>query len=134
MSNSSIHDGHRDRLKARFLSEGLDNFTDTQVLELLLFYCIPRQDTNVLAHRLLEQFESLPQVLETSPEELKKVKGIGDSAATFLRLIPAVCRYYGVDQKAREEKILNNINACGAYLKERSQQGNGLPALSGCQM
>ena len=60
----SIHDGHRQRLKARFLEQGLDGFTDVQVLELLLFYAIPRRDTNPIAHELLEKFGSLRQVLE----------------------------------------------------------------------
>jgi DNA repair protein RadC len=118
MSNLSIHDGHRDRLRNRFRAEGLDNFTDVQVLELLLFYCIPRQDTNALAHLLIDQFGSLSQVLETSPEELKKVKGIGEKAATFLNMIPAVTRYYGVERGKREDKPLRTINDCGNYLRE----------------
>ena len=54
----SIHQGHRQRLRNRFLEQGLDQFTEVQVLELLLFYCIPRQDTNELAHRLLRYFGS----------------------------------------------------------------------------
>ncbi len=119
MSNPSIHDGHRDRLKARFQTEGLDNFTDVQVLELLLFYCIPRQDTNALAHQLINQFGSLPQVLETSPEELQKVKGIGQNAATFLNMIPAVARYYGVERSKQIDRPLRTINDCGKYLRER---------------
>ena len=48
----SIHDGHRQRLKDRFCKEGLDHFEEHQVLELLLFYCIPRVDTNPIAHAL----------------------------------------------------------------------------------
>lgn len=119
MSNSSLHDGHRERLRARFQAEGLDNFTEFQVLELLLFYCIPRQDTNELAHKLIEQFGSLPQVLETSPKELMTVKGIGGNTATFLNLIPAVARYYGVERSKREEKPLLTINDCGEYLSQR---------------
>ena len=118
MSNESIHGGHRERLKARFRSEGLDNFTEFQVLELLLFYCIPRQDTNALAHRLIEQFGSLPQVLDTRPEELKKVEGIGEGAAMFLSMIPAVARYYGVERSKLGNKPLTTINDCGAYLQE----------------
>ena len=51
--SDSIHKGHRQRMKDRFQQEGLDHFSDIQVLELLLFYCVPRQDTNPLAHRLL---------------------------------------------------------------------------------
>ncbi len=66
----SIHHGHRQRLKERFRKEGLDNFDDLYVLELLLFYCIPRVDTNPLAHRLLDHFGSLTAVLDASAEEL----------------------------------------------------------------
>ena len=111
----SIHDGHRQRLKKRFLSEGLDNFEQLQVLELLLFYCIPRQDTNPIAHRLLDHFGSLTQVLEASPEELKKVSGIGDSVATFLALVTSVGRYYNV-KRAENLQILSNLEDCGKYL------------------
>lgn len=113
----SIHDGHRQRLKERFLKTGLDGFTDVQVLELLLFYCIPRQDTNELAHRLLEQFGSLSRTMEADVEQLKKVDGIGDNAATFLKLIPAAGRYYGMDRVRCKEQPLHTLEACGEYLE-----------------
>lgn len=112
----SVHDGHRQRIKERFLAEGLDNFADHEVLELLLFYCIPRQDTNELAHALIDQFGSLSQVLDTGIDELKTVKGIGDNAALFLKLIPAVGRYYDVDRTMRCDEPLLNTDACGQYL------------------
>ena len=83
----SIHKGHRERLKERFLKEGLDNFTDIQALELLLFYAIPQRDTNPIAHELLSRFGSLSQVLEAEAESLKTVPYIGDNAATLLRLV-----------------------------------------------
>ena len=113
-----MHDGHRQRLKNRFLNEGLDNFEELQVLELLLFYCIPRQDTNPVAHRLLDHFGSLTQVLEATPEELKKVSGIGDAVATFLALVTSVGRYYCVN-RASAVQILSNLEACGGYLTPR---------------
>lgn len=112
---SDIHAGHRERLKKRFLEEGLDDFTPVQVLELLLFYCIPRRDTNEIAHRLLERFGSLSQVLETNPEDLAKVDGVGPQAAAFLSMMPAVSRYYGVD-KAKRTTVLKTIDDCGQYL------------------
>ena len=68
--SQSIHTGHRQRMKERFLSEGLDHFTDIQVLELILFYCIPQKDTNPIAHALLNHFGSLSQVLEASPADV----------------------------------------------------------------
>ena len=114
----SIHDGHRQRLKNRFLNEGLDNFEELQVLELLLFYCIPRQDTNPVAHRLLDHFGSLSQVLEATPEELKKVSGIGDAVATFLALVTSVGRYYNVN-RAASVQILSSLDECGRYLVPR---------------
>lgn len=111
----SIHDGHRQRLKKRFLREGLDNFEQVQVLELLLFYCIPRQDTNPIAHALLDRFGSVSKVLEATPEELKKVPGVGENAAAFLSLVLAAGRYYLVNQKEKDT-ILTSIEKCGQYL------------------
>ncbi len=111
----SIHDEHRQRVKQRFLNEGLDHFNDIQVLELLLFYCIPRVDTNEIAHRLKDRFGSFSQVLEAPVKELQKVDGIGPYAATFLSLMCQVSRYYQVD-RIQKACILTSIDACGAFL------------------
>lgn len=115
---SSIHKGHRERMKARFLEDGLDNFTDIQVLELLLFYAIPQKDTNPIAHALLERFGSLSQVLDAGVEELKKVHGISEHSATLLALVTQLGRYYQVDSAQRME-VLTTLDACGAYLVPR---------------
>ena len=112
----SVHDGHRKRLKQRFAEQGLDMFTDIQVLEMLLFYVIPRQDTNELAHRLLKHFGGFSQVLEADIEELVKIDGIGENAATFLKLIPAAGRYYQVNRVRMQDQPLLSIEACGEYL------------------
>ncbi len=118
MADASIHKGHRERLKARFLEEGLDNFTDIQALELLLFYAIPQKDTNPIAHALLDHFGSLSRVLEADVEELKKVPGISDHSATLLALVTELGRYYQVDCAQRVE-VLTTLDACGAYLVPR---------------
>ena len=118
LATESIHKGHRERLKQRFLEEGLDNFTDIQVLEMLLFYAIPRSDTNPIAHALLDRFGSLAQVLEADVEELKKVPGIKDHAATLLALVIDLCRYYQVNS-SRQTEILTTLDACGKYLVPR---------------
>lgn len=112
----SIHEGHRQRLKERFLEQGMDSFTQIQALELLLFYCIPRQDTNELAHLLLERFGSFSQVLDADIEDLCDVKGVGPNTALFLKLMPAVTRYYQVDRAQLEGGPLLTIEACGDYL------------------
>ncbi len=111
----SIHEGHRERLKNRFRQEGLDNFDELYVLELLLFYCIPRIDTNPLAHRLLDHFGSLNAVLDASPQELEKVEGVNKATSTFLSLVTQAGRYYQVKGSATG-KILRTIDQCGNFL------------------
>lgn len=110
------HAGHRKRLKDRFRKDGLDGFTDIQILELLLFFGIPRRDTNEIAHALLDRFGTLHQVLETPTHELEKVDGIGEQASTLLNLTREIARSYAVS-RAEEDKILSTIAECGNYLK-----------------
>ena len=110
----SIHDGHRQRLKDRFLREGLDGFTDIQVLELLLFYVVPRKDTNPIAHDLLDRFGSLARVLDAPVIRLTEVNGISENGATFLKLVREIERRYALSQG--EEIILNTIEDCCEYL------------------
>ena len=100
-----VHDGHRQRMKRRFLDHGLDNFDDVNALELLLFYAQPRQDTNAMAHALLDRFGSLSAVLEASPAELRSVSGIGENAAALLGLIPAVSRRYMLNKTPAREPV-----------------------------
>ena len=91
-NEKSIHSGHRQRLRNRFIENGLDGFNDHEILELILFYCIPRKDTNELAHKLLDHFGSLSAVFNASVEQLMVVDGISTSAAVFITMIAPVCR------------------------------------------
>lgn len=115
MSQKPVHQGHRQRLKDRFLKESLDHFEEHQVLELLLFYGIPQRDTNPIAHALLDRFGSLSRVLEASPEELEKIDYVGPNVSTLLKLVTEVARYYQVNCAMREE-ILLTVDDCGKYL------------------
>lgn len=118
MSNPQIHKGHRQRMKDRFREEGLDNFSEVQALELLLFYCIPQKDTNPIAHDLLNHFGSLSQVLEAPVEELVKVPGIKENAAVLLKLVTDMGRYYLVS-RSQQFTILPTVNACANFLVPR---------------
>ena len=96
-----LHDGHRQRLIQRFLEEDLDNFEPHNVLELLLFYAIPRKDTNELAHVLMDTFGSLKGVFDAPYEELIKVAGIGPNTAALLKFVPSLTRtYYSSDARS----------------------------------
>lgn len=111
----SIHDGHRQRLRERFLQEGLDNFDQIHVLELLLFYCVPRKDTNLLAHALLKHFGSFDAVMDATANELMAVPGVGENVATFLCLMKSSWRYYNI-QSGKSCKFLTTVEQCGNYL------------------
>jgi len=113
-----VHEGHRERLKKRLLEQGLDVFDDHNVLELLLFFALPRVDTNPLAHELLNNFGSLEKVMEAPAEELAKISGIGENAVALLKLIPEVSRRYMMD-KNRFDDILDSTDKAGAYLLSR---------------
>ncbi|MCI2059191.1 MAG: DNA repair protein RadC [Oscillibacter sp.] len=113
-----VHDGHRQKMRLRYLTGGLDGFADHEALELLLFYAIPRRDTNETAHRLLERYGSLLGVLSAPAEDLEKVEGVGESAAVFLRLIPDVWRKAKLSGDGRDI-ILNSTEKAGAYLIQR---------------
>ena len=93
----SIHKGHRERMRKQLKTSGMDSLSDVQVLEVLLYYAIPRADTNPIAHRLLERFGSLSGVLEAAPDELLNIEGMGDAAAQLISLIPQLERRHFID-------------------------------------
>ena len=96
-----MHDGHRERLKRRFLNEGLDGFEPHQILEMLLFYAIPRRDTNEIAHALLERYGSLSGVFDADPNDIATVSGMGLHSALLLSFVPQVSRFYFKDNRSR---------------------------------
>ena len=116
MGRENLHTGHRERLRRRFLEEGIDSFEDHQVLELLLFQVLLRGDTNLVAHRLIQRFGSLSAVLEADPQDVASVEGMGAKAAAFLSMIPQVTRRYYHDRVLRDRPKLNSSSAVAEYL------------------
>lgn len=110
-----VHDGHRERLRARFAEHGLESFNELNALELLLCYAIPRRDTNEIAHRLLDAFGSLSGVFQASMQELTSITGIGENAATLILMVPQIVKKAHVS-KAKEIKIIRNSTDAGNYL------------------
>lgn len=90
-TKKSVHAGHRERVRENVLKNGFEQLEDHRLLELLLFYSIPREDTNELAHNLLNKFGSLAGVVKASPKELKKVSGVGDNTAVMLSSMGELC-------------------------------------------
>ena len=92
-SDGNIHAGHRERMRERFLQNGLQGFNEHEVLEMLLFYVIRRGDTNELAHHILTEFGSLHDVLTADKDTLCRVNGVGDNVEFYLRFLGAFHDY-----------------------------------------
>ena len=109
------HAGHRQRMKQRFLNEGLTSFNEHQVLELLLYYGLPQGDTNNMAHDLIERYGSLPAVLEADYEDLRQVKGLGAHTALLLTLMPDLWRYYQL-ARGKPRDVIRNRKELAEYV------------------
>lgn len=99
--------GHRERVRRKFLESGFEGFEDYEVLELLLFYVIPRKDTKAIAKELIAKFKTLANVLKADNKELKTINGLGDVAITFLKMMGALPEKIYED-KLKNEKIIKD--------------------------
>ena len=112
----NLHKGHRERVKKRYLKEGIDAFEDHQILELLLFYAIPLKDTNDLAHKLLRKYGSLHKLFEAPPAEIAKFPGMGEHSAILVNMISQLARVYMKDvANSKKKPVLGNTDAAGEY-------------------
>ena len=110
---ASVHDGHRKRMKEQFAEHG-DSLSDLQFLELLLFYALPRRDTNTLAHALLDRFGTLRGVLDAELVELREIDGIGENASLLLKAVREALRRYTTEPLKETKRIYSSSDA-GAY-------------------
>lgn len=99
----NLHENHRERLRETFRKSGYSGLPDHNLLEFLLFYSIPRKDTNELAHRLIDALGSLDKVLCASREQLLEIEGIGESSAMLISLFPELFRRF--NESALGKKI-----------------------------
>lgn len=107
-----MHEGHRERLKSRFINEGFEGFAEHEMLEFLLFFVLPRIDTNVIAHRLLKTYGSFAGVLEADAKDLERTSGIGKKSASFLTLFPEAFRAYERSRLGKRPTIKSIKDAC----------------------
>ena len=103
--------GHRERVRRRFLDEGLDGFKDYEALEMLLFYAIPRQDTKVIAKRLIDQFGSLQAVFHTPPDRLMQEAGLTEATAALIAMLPQLARKIEEQQAQENARIRSTLDA-----------------------
>lgn len=111
----SIHDGHRGRLRARFLSGGVGIMNEHELLELILTYSIPRRDVNPLAHDLIAKYGSLECVLSAEPDELVTNRGISYNSAALLNLIGSARSGAFIAADARPHEALYSVRDAMEY-------------------
>lgn len=115
----NIHAGHRSRMRKRFLETGFAGFPPHEVLEMLLYYGIPRRDTNPLAHQLLAEYGSLHSVLCADAEDLKRFPGMTENAAVLLTMLRELYAYDAA-AKITGTEMSDFRKICG-YFKELYQ-------------
>ena len=102
--------GHRERVRKKFLENGFNGLEDYEILELLLFYVIPRKDTKAIAKELIKKFENLANVLKADTLELKTIDGLGPVAITFLKMIGALPAKIYKDELKNQKLIKDDKN------------------------
>lgn len=117
--SGQLHAGHRGRVRQRFLTTGLHGFADHEVLELLLFYAVPRRDVNEMAHLLIHRFGSLAGVLDAPEEELCTIPGVGPHIAHFLTLIPEIMVQMARQVSVDERPMIRGPKSLGQFLEGR---------------
>ena len=115
--NENLHENHRQRVFARLESGGLDSFYDHEIIELILFYTVPRRDTNPIAHRLINEFGSMSGVMDADIGALEKVPGVSRKSAVLLKLIPQLSRRYNL-AGTEPGTVLDSFEKASKYAKD----------------
>ncbi|MBQ7208575.1 MAG: DNA repair protein RadC [Lentisphaeria bacterium] len=114
--------GHRQRLRNRFSSRGIDSLQEYELIELLLTYAIPRRDVKPLAKLLTERFGDASGVVNASAQELLSVPGMGPGAVTFLVFIRSLLTKC-LEKKLRKQKEINSVDDVGDFLRMKIGSG-----------
>ncbi len=104
--SKSEHAGHRNRMRKKFLEYGIEIFEPHEVLEILLFYCIPMKDTNETAHKLINRFGSISAVID-APLNLLVESGLSENAAFFLKFFPEAFAVYKNDRINNNNRVVD---------------------------
>ena len=117
-NDRNVHNNHRKRLRYRYAREGMDNFEDHEILELLLQYPIRNGDTNETAHHLINELGSFGEVFDADIEDITAVKGIGNSSAVFIKLMRELFDYY-IEKKNERGNFFRTVSSVAVYCVEQ---------------
>ena len=103
-------------MRVRFIKSGSDSFADHELLELLLFYALPRRNTNEISHSLLERFGSISGIASASVDELMLVEGVGENTAVLIKLVMSLAKRYAFEDLEAHKK-LDTLDKVGEYAR-----------------
>ncbi len=115
MPSGDTLQGHRKRLREKFIKSGLKGFHDYEIIELLLSLGIPRRDCKQQAKEAIKKFKTLRGVLEAPPEELQQIEGIGSHSAFGIKLVQEVAREF-LKEKIIDKPIYKSTQEIFDYL------------------
>lgn len=115
-TKENLHNKHRQRLRERFMNVGVDGLQEHEIIELLLFYAIPRKNTNEIAHELINEYGNLANIFDADEESLMKINGAGESVATLFKLMRECVNKYINDKNNIANVHLTPLNI-DTYIK-----------------
>lgn len=124
------NEGHRKRMRERYLKEGLENFETHEVIEMLLHCTIPRKDTKAIAKKLKDHCGSIPELFNSSPEKIMQVEGVGINSAVLLSMLGPLFRLY-TRECAKLEKV-TGAEAITKYMVDRLRGFDSETVLLAC--
>ncbi len=112
------NNGHRKRLRQRFLKSGFEGFLDYEIIELLLTFGTPMKDCKQMGKEAIQKFRNLSGVINASPDELVQIKGIGESNSIFIKVIKEINKLL-TKEKVEQDVRLDSPDALFNFLKEK---------------
>lgn len=113
---TDIHNGHRERMRQHFLQGGGEGFHDHELLEMLLYYAVPRGDTNPVAHKMIREFGSLPTLVEAEPIDIARLCGVSKNTAILISLQKEISKRC-IQARWRDRPMLNSLSIAVEYCK-----------------
>lgn len=118
MSGNNLHDGHRERMREKYLKFGEEAFSDHELIEMLLFYSVPRTNTNNTAHLLLDRFDSVEKLLSADIPSLQSIEGVGERSAMLVSLVGALNKRSKKKQISSKRRF-SDLESVGNFFAER---------------
>ncbi len=101
-------------MRKRYIEKGLGAFAKHEILEMLLYYCYPRRDTNETAHNMISKFGSLYNLMDSDVKEIQERCGVSENIAVLINMIPSLARMY-TQSKWDNKAQLSNAKTAGDF-------------------